>query len=181
MFKNKKSKKINKLKAFTLIEVLVSLFLFITIAGILTQIYISTIRSERIAYVLLRDENIIRNELETLARDIRMGRDFKLDGDTSLNYRTYYDGAWHRISYMFNSETLKIDKSVNNLDFDIVSSDYKQVVPSNIQVDMLNFYINKDLREQPSITITLTVSSIVYGKTYTTKLQTTVTPRMLDF
>gem|GEM_PF-6780663 len=46
---------------------------------------------------------------------------------------------------------------------------------------MLNFFINKDMKEQPSITITLTVSSEVYGKPYVTKLQTTVTPRMLDF
>jgi type II secretory pathway pseudopilin PulG len=194
MFKTRKSK---KLKAFTLVEVLVSMFLFITIAMILTQIYVSTIRAERIAYILLRDENIIRNELESLARDIRMGREFFVeDGGNSLNYRTYYDertetddqtyyhDAWQRISYKFNKETLKIEKSIYNIigseDSKVVSSDYKQVIPDSIQIDSLNFYINQDPGEQLSVTITLTLSSIVYSKTYTTKLQTTVTPRMLD-
>jgi len=83
-----------KLKSFTLVEVLVSLFLFVIITGILTQIYISTVRSERIAYVLLRDENIIRNELEVLARDIRMGKSFNLNGTgDGLDYKTYYDNT----------------------------------------------------------------------------------------
>ena len=161
-----------KMQAFTLVEVLVSLFIFILIAGILTQIYISTIRSERIAYIMLRDENIVKNELEILARDIRMGREFMAMGDR-LEYKTYYDNGWHDISYVFNEEEATIEKKVDN-------GDVKIVVPKNILIEKLNFEVYLVPEEQPSITITLTIGSVVYKKTYITNLQTTVTPRMLD-
>ncbi len=135
MYKNN----IKKLKAFTLIEVLISLFVFIIIAGILTKIYITTIRTERIAYVLLRDENIVRNELETLARDIRMGVAFELNsqGD-SLDYKTYYNNSWHRIVYKHDKEKFTIQKSVSD-DHSYASNEYLTVVPENIKIDKLNF------------------------------------------
>ncbi|HRV32091.1 MAG TPA: prepilin-type N-terminal cleavage/methylation domain-containing protein [Candidatus Paceibacterota bacterium] len=172
--------KSKKLKSFTLVEVLVSLFLFVVITGILTQIYIATVRSERIAYVLLRDENIIRNELEVLARDIRMGKSFSSNGSgDSLDYLTYYDNSWHRISYVFDAEHNTIRKSVSD-DIEYVSNDYVIIIPENIKIDTLKFYVNKLYNEQPSITITLTIESQAYNKKYTTSLQTTVTPRMLD-
>ncbi|MFA5229895.1 MAG: prepilin-type N-terminal cleavage/methylation domain-containing protein [Candidatus Paceibacterota bacterium] len=84
--------KSNSKKSFTLIEALTSVAVFMIIATILINIYVATVRAERIAYTILRDSDITQNVLETMSRAIRMGSDFELSGNTSLTFKTEEEG-----------------------------------------------------------------------------------------
>jgi len=85
--------KLNKKRnAFTLIEALMAVTMFMTITTILVNIYVATIRSERIAYTILRDSDVTQNVLETIARAIRMGSDFELTDKNTLKFQTEEEG-----------------------------------------------------------------------------------------
>mgnify|MGYP001291934194 CR=1 FL=1 len=163
----------DKKQAFTLAEVLVSLFIFVIIASILMQIYVTTIRSERVAYTLLRNENIIRNVLEMIGRDIRMGQDFVVEDD-SISFSSFYDGFYHQIIYRYNSESNQIEKKEDE-------GDFVALTPPEIDILRFRFYGNQfDTMEHLSITIVLNVTATVYNQSYPINLETTVTPRVLN-
>jgi len=65
-----------KFKGFTLIEILVATGIFVSVMVVLSQVYLAVIRSERVAYGLLSAENNLRNNLEIIARSLRMGKKF---------------------------------------------------------------------------------------------------------
>jgi len=86
--KNYKSK-----KSFTLIEALMAVAVFMIIATILINIYVATVRAERIAYTILRDSDVVQNVLEVMSRAIRMGSDFEMTDNTSLQFKTEEEGT----------------------------------------------------------------------------------------
>jgi type II secretory pathway component PulJ len=79
-------------KSFTLIEALMAVAMFMIIATILINIYVATIRAERIAYTVLRDSDVTQNVLETMSRAIRMGSDFEMLDENSLKFKTEEEG-----------------------------------------------------------------------------------------
>jgi type II secretory pathway component PulJ len=81
-----------KRNAFTLIEALMAVTMFMAITTILVNIYVATIRSERIAYTILRDSDVTQNVLESIARAIRMGSDFELTDQNTLKFQTEEEG-----------------------------------------------------------------------------------------
>jgi type II secretory pathway component PulJ len=80
-------------KAFTLIEALMAVTMFMMITTILINIYVATIRSERIAYTILRDSDVTQNVLESIARAIRMGSDFETTDEGNLKFQTEEEGT----------------------------------------------------------------------------------------
>lgn len=90
---------------FTLIEVLVSVVIFLMTIMAVSQIFISVIRSERAAYALLNSENNIRNNLELMARGIRMGTEFQ-DNTSNLSQLCFTNSKGNPQCFIFESETL---------------------------------------------------------------------------
>ncbi len=118
-------------KGFTLIEVLVSVGIFLLTIMAISQIFITIIRSERVAYALLNSENNIRNNLELMAKTIRMGKNFSLSPDSKeLCFDYYLENQWQPLCYKFNRN---LEKSLNN-------GDYYSLLDPQIQIVSGHFY-----------------------------------------
>jgi len=90
-------------RGFTLIEVLVSVGVFLLTILAISQIFITVIRSERIAYALLNSENNIRNNVELMAKTIRMGKNFILSPDKEeLCFDYFLENQWQKLCYRFD-------------------------------------------------------------------------------
>ncbi len=164
----------SKRKGFTLVEVLVSVSLFIMAIITLSQVYISVIRSERIAYALLNSENNIRNGLEVMARSIRLGKNFEISpGNKELCFDYYLEGAWERYCYRLNVDDYTLEKSSEG-------GSYVSILDPSLKVNYGRFY-NKggSFDSQSAIIIVLEVSTSVRQQEYLFNLQTVVTPRYL--
>jgi len=161
-----------KQRGFTLVEVLVSVSLFIMAIIALSQVYISVIRSERIAYALLNSENNIRNGLEIMARSIRIGKEFEILSDNKeLCFDYYIEEDWEKYCYRFNNDTLERSHG---------SGPYMSMLDPSLEVKYGRFY-NKggSSNSQSVIIIVLEVSTSIKQQEYLFNLQTAVTPRSL--
>jgi len=160
------------LGGFTLVEVLVSVSLFVMTMIVLSQIYISVIRSERIAYALLNSENNIRNSLEIMARSIRVGKEFQILSDNKeLCFDYPIEGDWEKYCYRFDNDTIERSHG---------SDPYMSMLDPSLEVKYGRFY-NKggSSNSQSVIIIVLEVSTSIKQQEYLFNLQTAVTPRSL--
>ncbi|MBP8718410.1 MAG: type II secretion system protein [Candidatus Atribacteria bacterium] len=188
-FKNKKS-------GFTLVEMLISVGIFVMTIMALSQIFISVIRSEKIAYALLNGENNIRNGLESVARTIRMGTKFDLssDGETlkffyKADSECLQNNDCPSYQYYFVTQTNAEGKEVVVLK--VMANDPKNP-ENNIplqdlfdpQIEILSgrFYQigNPTDYQQPSFIIQLQAQVTVRGVAYPLSVETAVTPRILN-
>ena len=97
----------NKRKGFTLVEVLVSVGIFVMIVMAISQIYIAVLHSEQVAYALLNSENNIRDNLEFMARAIRMGKEFQVSSDKKEISFEYFSGKqWETVRFYFNESII---------------------------------------------------------------------------
>jgi len=171
-----KNYKITKFKGngFTLVEVLISVSLFAMVIIALSQVYISVIRSERIAYALLNSENNIRNSLEIMARSIRLGKDFERTGNgRQICFQYFLDEHWQKTCYRFNESHDTLEK---------LSGDggFASILDPQLKVNHLQFYMKGGtLDSQASIIIVMEVSTSVKQQEYLFNVQTAVTPRHL--
>jgi len=160
----------NVKKGFTLVEVLVSVGIFLMIIIVISQIYIAVLHSEQIAYALLNSENNIRDNLELIARSVRMGKDFALDGDKKGISFDYFSGKnWERVTYRF-------DESKNNLYknfFPLFDSSVTKI--QNVRFDLKDSGVNS----QKTIIIILEAVTTVKKADYKFNIQTAITPRIL--
>jgi|SRR5680860_699 len=163
-----------KQKAFTLVEVLVSVSLFAMAIIALSQVYISVIRSERVAYALLNSENSIRNSLEIMARSIRVGKDFELTGNRrKICFEYFLEGRWQKTCYRFIKPHGTLEKSSDD-------GPFESILDPELTVNHLQFYIKgSDPDSQASIIIVMELSTHVKKREYLFNLQTSVTPRSL--
>jgi len=163
-----------KQRGFTLVEVLVSVSLFIMIIVALSQVYISVIRSERIAYALLNSENNIRNSLEIMARSIRIGKNFEPTGNRrKICFDYFLDGYWQNICYRFNEPHGTLEKLSG-------VGPFASILDPQLKVNHLQFYIKGGTPDsQASVIIVMEVSISVKKQEYFFNVQTAVTPRSL--
>jgi|GEM_PF-1436595 len=165
-----------KQKAFTLIEVLVSVSLFAMAIIALSQVYISVIRSERVAYALLNSENSIRNSLEIMARSIRIGKNFEISSETedeTLCFDYSSEGIWKNTCYRFNVDDKTLEKSSQE-------GPFMSMLDTELGVNYCKFYIKGGTsNSQLAIIIVLEVSTKANQQEYLFNLQTAVTPRAL--
>ncbi len=169
----------NKRKSFTLIEALMAVAMFMIITTILINIYVATIRSERIAYTILRDSDVTQNVLESIARAIRMGSDFESVDGKNLKFVTEEEGTkfttMFRYTYDENTKRGWIEriKDVNK------PGDFIRLTPDNMSIEDFEFKVFGSSKEQENILIKFNAISRVYGNDYKTFVQTAVTPRLI--
>ncbi|MGC8651288.1 MAG: PilW family protein [Minisyncoccia bacterium] len=156
-----------KPKAFTLVEVLVSVGVFLMTIIAISQVFITVIRSERLAYALLNSENNIRNNVELMARAIRMGTNFS---QTDNSYLCFTNST--KEPQCFNFRNNNILETLGRTDFPLLD-------PS-IQIASANFYLINNSNSQWTVVIQLQAQVEVYGQIYPFHIETAVTPRTLN-
>jgi len=163
-----------KPKAFTLIEVLVSVGIFLLTIMAISQIFITVVRSERVAYALLNSENNVRNNLELMAKTIRMGKNFNLSSDNKeLCFNYYLENQWQLLCYKFNLDLENLEKSLNN-------GDYYSLLDPQIQVVSGYFHqIGNGSNSQLSFIIQLEAQVQARGIKYPFHVETAVTSRYI--
>ena len=167
---------IKKFKGFTLIEILVATGIFVAVMVVLSQVYLAIIRSERVAYGLLNAENNIRNNLEVIARSLRMGKNFEsIDNGICFDY--YLDTDYQQVCYQYNNSNSNIEQRIGE------DSNYEPLFDPNLKITKANFDIKGDSLQKDSqmtIIISLEVETPpIRNQVYTFHLQTAVTPRIL--
>jgi len=164
-----------KQKAFTLVEVLVSTGIFLMTIMAISQIFITVIRSERVAYALLNSGNNVRNNLELMAKTIRMGKNFQsLPSDKKeLCFDYYLDNQWQRLCYKFDVSSRVLLRSLNG-------GDYEPLLDPQVEITSGHFYqIGDGSTSQLSFIIQLETQIIVRGIVYPFHVETAVTSRYL--
>jgi len=167
----KKIIKPKKYAGLTLIEMLVAMSVFVLTLTGLIQIYISSLRSERLAYDLLNAENSVRYAIELISRDVRMGQGFNPGSSNSLSFTTYYEGeSGQDVTYKLEDNQLKR----NNI----------SITPNSITLTPLGdsaFIVNQDQNtNQFFVTIRLQATIEERNKSYTFPVETSVTPRYFN-
>jgi prepilin-type N-terminal cleavage/methylation domain-containing protein len=161
-------------RGFTLIEVLVSVGLFLMTILAISQIFITVIRSEKVAYALLNSENNIRNNLEMMAKTIRMGKNFNLSSDNQeLCFDYYLDNRWQSLCYKFDDSSQTVLRSLDG-------SDYAPLLDPQIKLISGQFYqIGDGSNSQLSFLIQLETQVKVRRVNYPFHIETAVTSRYL--
>jgi len=169
----KKIIKPKKYAGLTLIEMLVAVSVFVLTLTALIQIYISSLRSERLAYDLLNAENSVRYAIELISRDVRMGQGFN-SGPNSLSFTTYYEGeSGQEVTYKLENAQLKRKSGTEG--------DYISITPNSITLAPLGdypFIVNNT--NQFFVTIRLQATIEERNKSYTFPVETSVTPRYFN-
>lgn len=168
-----------KRKSFTLIEALVAVAMFMIVVTILINIYIATVRAERIACVVLRDSNVTQSVLETMSRAVRMGSDFEIINNDILRFKTEEEGVKFFTEFRYKYDDLEkrgwIER-VKNID---KGTDIMALTPEDMNIDDFEIQISGKAQEQKSVLIKFATVSNVYGNEYKTFVQTSITPRLL--
>lgn len=175
-------------KAFTLIEVLVAVSIFLMTILALSQIFIAVIRSEKVAYALLAGENNIRNTLESMARNIRMGTNFvvdnnKIEFDYNVTDECLNAGNCDHMIYEFKQGgdiySLQQTRRTSGGTEDI--NDIPMLDPSiTIIYGSFEKIGDYDQQKQPTIIIRIKAFVTVRGNNYDFNVQTAVTPRIIN-
>ncbi len=177
-------------KSFTLIEALTSVTIFMIISTILINIYVATVRGERIAYTILRDSDTTQTVLETMSRAIRMGSDFELAGNTSLTFKTEEEGKKFFTMFRYQYDDIEQKgwiervKYINQADLSLPSDsvikpgDVIRLTPDNMNIDDFMFEVFGEAGEQKNVLIKFSTVSTVYKTDYKTFVQTSITPRL---
>ncbi len=156
-------------RGFTLVEVLVSVGMFLITIIAISQIFITVIRSERLAYALLNSENNIRNNLELMARAIRMGTNFQ-DNTSDPTQLCFTNSDKGDQCFTFKN---------NNILETLKGSEFPLLDPS-INVTSANFYLINNSNSQWTVIIQLQAEVEVHGHLYPFHIETAVTPRTLN-
>ena len=161
-------------RGFTLIEVLVSVGLFLLTILAISQIFITVIRSERVAYALLNSENNIRNNVELMAKTIRMGKNFILSPDKEeLCFDYFLENQWQKLCYRFDVSSQVLSRSLNG-------GDYEPLLDPQVKITSGHFYqIGDGSTSQLSFLIQLEAQITVRGIEYPFHVETAVTSRYL--
>lgn len=159
---------------FTLVELLVSIGLFSVVVSIAVGVFVTILRSQRQAAGLLAANSNVSLSIEQMAREIRTGYNFCINGrGCSLSELKFNNARGEDIIYRLQEGA--IERQVNNNQFQKITAD-------NVDVKYLKFYLQGNRGGdgyQPRVTIALGVSSKEIGlRGNIINLQTTVSARL---
>ena len=174
-------KKKHCLKGFTVIELIVSMSLFLILVALATGTFIQALRTQKIVTELSAANDNATQAMEQMAREIRTGRDFsKLKNDSTLNLINYDQKA---VTYKLIGETIYrcfgeiIDVKACANDFD-----FKPITASEVKISSFKFILNGEQPGDglpPRVTIMLSVVGLKDKDIIKMNLQTTVSARIL--
>jgi len=164
----------NKLKdkrGLTLIELIVAIGIFGLVVTMAVNIFVIALVSQRRIIALRNVEDNARFALESMAREIRTGKDF----NGGSNYLAFTNAKGESVAYRVNNKIIEksFDGGVN----------YFLVTGPEATIDYLNFYLSGQATGdglQPRITITVGITSKVGNQSVNSKVQTTISERFLQ-
>lgn len=167
----KKFKKHKNESGLTLIELIVAIGVFGLVVTMAVGIFVVALISQRRIVSLRNIEDNARFALESMAREIRTGKNF----GGSVNSLSFTNAKSESVIYRLNNKS--VEKSSNG------GSNYSAVTGPEVMVDYLNFYLLGQAPGdglQPRVTITIGVTSQVGNQISNTKIQNTVSQRFLQ-
>ena len=161
-------------KSFTLIEILVSIAVFVLVITAATGIFISAFQGKQRVVQLKEIEDNGRYIIDLMSREIRAG--FIPDSqsgnnDSSLTIEDNYGTV--------NSESIIYELDIASKS--LIRNGYR-ITSNRVKVDDITFYVNDFFcsNRQPQITISMTISA-ANNSAIKMNFQTTVSPRFIDF
>lgn len=160
-------------RGFTIVELLVAVGLFLTLLAMLAGSFIEALRSERATLRLMAANDNAALTLEQMAREIRVGTDFSLNGNSELHFK---DRTGIDIAY--RAAEGRLEKRVGTL------GTFTPITANTVRVASLRFALSGESSSdhfQPRVTIALAIGATgrdIEG--VVTAVQTTITPRLLD-
>ena len=159
----------NKDGGFTIVELLVSMGIFIVVIGMVVGIFIGAFRTQRSLTSLMAANDNASLALEQMAREIRTGTTFSIpegNGEAKLKFQNANDVT---IYYRLNRGV--IEREAGGTVFPITGN--------NVKMSALQFYLfDNGPQWPPRITITLSVTPAAPSlQAIVTNLQTTVSGR----
>ena len=164
-------KKYNKESGLTLIELIVAIGIFGLVVTMVIGIFVIALVSQRRIISLRNIEDNARFALESMAREIRTGRNF----GGSVNSLSFTNVKSESIVYRLNDKA--IEKSSDG------GTSYSVVTGQEVTVDYLSFYLLGQTPGdglEPRVTITIGITSQVGNQISNTKIQNTVSQRSLQ-
>lgn len=163
-----------KTGGFTLLELIVAIGVFSAVISASTGIFISTLVAQRKAISLQNVQDNIRFATESMAKEIRTGENFSVNGETQLNFT---NAAGASIVYLLSAG--RIEKSADG------GATFLPITADNIEVASLKFYLTGEAEGdglQPKITITAKTRSknVKIAEQSEMNLETTVSIREIQ-
>ncbi len=193
--KQKTESQMVKKAGFTLVELLIAIGLFSTIVTIGVGGFARALRTQRQATALLAANSNISLSLEQMAREIRTGYDFCVNGsstdcgapipDTSNSFRTlvFNNAQKQMVTYCY-AATSGIGRIERGLGNGSGCGNYQAITADNVNIRYLTFVLSGNMPTDsypPRITILAGVSPRESALSSTTiNIQTTVSSRVSD-
>lgn len=164
-------------RGFTVVELMVSMGLFVILAALASGTFIQTLRTQRMITDLSAANDNATQTLERIAREIRTGFIFSTPSEDVLKFINYEGNA---VTYKLINNGKphgSIGKCVGDTGCD-ADGGFKLITPPEVKIQKLKFRLKGDVKDSlaPRVTILLEVSSVNNIKT---NLQTTVSARTL--
>jgi len=158
----------NKRKGFTMVELLVSMSLFVIVISITSGVFIRSLRTQRISVALIAANSNVSLAIEQMAREMRTGQNFSVSGGSEISFT---NASGEAVVYRLANSA--IERRIG-------TGDYKKITASNVVIENLNFTLLSDSSYSPRITITIGVSPAnVSVSGIVINLQTTVSSRII--
>ena len=163
--------KSNKQSGLTLIELMVAIGIFGLVVSMVFGIFVLALISQRRIIALRNVEDNIRFTIESMAREIRTGKNFS----SGASWLSFTNAKGESVIYRLNGGI--VEKSSNG------GASYSAVTGSETTVNYLNFYLTGQAAGdglQPRVTMTMGVTSQVGNQNANSKVQTTISARFLQ-
>jgi len=153
-------------KGFTVIELLISMSLFLVLVGIATGGFLTALRSQRAITSLIEANDSVSLTMEQMTREIRNSRDFGIsDSNSRLTFINQYGQS---INYFFDGNAIERNG--------------QKITADNVNITKFNIVLSgttySEVR-QPRITIALSVGIKNKYLELSIPIQTTISPRMI--
>jgi len=165
-------------KGFTLVEMIVAIFVFSVVMVISTGALVSIIGANRKAQSVKSVMNNVAFSLDSMTRALRVGNNYDCgvslcasDGSESL---TFTDVDGREVQYHLNTSTNQIEREIDGGGFQALTA-------PEVTVDRLMFYVDGVASDgQPRVLIVVSGRSGVGRSETTFDIQTLVSQRSLD-
>ncbi len=169
-------------QGFTLMELLVSMTVFLIVVTLSSGIFMQTLKSQRTVTRLSEAMNNVTLVLEQIAREARTGFNFPATDDDGSDYETlkFQDAFGDFVSYRLLDDSGRgvVGRCVSfneaGCDTDSV---FEPLTSPDINVERLQFLVRNDTLHPPLLTVAVDVE-LDAGSILT--LQTSVSSRILD-
>lgn len=141
-----KFKLVKNSRGFTIVELLVSMTLFVTIIGIASGVFVQSMRTQRATVALAAAVSNAQLTIEQMAREMRTGQNFSVSGGEL----SFTNAKNENVIFRLNGEL--IEKGTNG--------DFGPLTADNVFVKNLRFVLSGNLQgdsQPPKITIIIQV------------------------